>query len=87
MTALALLAAGIVLFIWRGNRSMADFTVNYKAGDRILHGETLYRVQDEHYQFKYSPYCALIYLPLALLPLPRPRPSGSPWSSSRSRPS
>jgi alpha-1,2-mannosyltransferase len=66
----AVLLAGAAVFAWRGRRAMVDFTVNYTAGDRILHGETLYRLQDEHYQFKYSPYCAMIYLPMALLPLP-----------------
>ena len=49
---------------------MADFEVNYKAGGRLLAGETLYRTADEHWQFKYSPFSALVYLPLSLLPLP-----------------
>jgi len=49
---------------------MADFEVNHKAGGRLLAGETLYRTADEHWQFKYSPFSALIYLPLSLLPLP-----------------
>ncbi len=48
---------------------MVDFEVNYKAGQRLNRGETLYRVEDEHYQFKYSPFSALIYLPLSLLSL------------------
>jgi len=70
-----LLAAGIVLaaalaFAFRVEKRMVDFTVNYTAGDRLGRGETLYRTEDEHYQFKYSPYCAMIYLPLSLLPLP-----------------
>ncbi|MBM3311041.1 MAG: DUF2029 domain-containing protein [Candidatus Aminicenantes bacterium] len=70
-----LFAAGLVLaaasaFFLRVEKRMVDFTVNYQAGDRISRGETLYRTQDEHYQFKYSPYCAVIYLPLSFLPLP-----------------
>ena len=49
---------------------MVDFEVNYKAGQRLSRGETLYRVEDGHYQFKYSPFSALIYLPLSSLSLP-----------------
>lgn len=48
---------------------MVDFEVNYKAGERISLGETLYRIEDGHYQFKYSPFSALLYLPLSFLPL------------------
>lgn len=50
---------------------MVDFEVNYKAGQRILRGETLYRLQDGHYQFKYAPFSSLLYLPLGLIPLPQ----------------
>ena len=48
---------------------MADFEVNYTAGQRLSAGETLYRTADGHWQFKYLPFSALLYLPLALLPL------------------
>ena len=48
---------------------MIDFEVNYKAGERIKWGETLYRLEDGHYQFKYSPFSSLLYLPLSFLPL------------------
>ncbi len=48
---------------------MIDFEVNYRAGQRISLGETLYRIEDSHYQFKYSPFSALLYLPLSFLPL------------------
>jgi len=48
---------------------MVDFEVNYRAGHRIWLGETLYRAEDGHYQFKYSPFSALLYLPLSFLPL------------------
>ena len=48
---------------------MIDFEVNYKAGHRIMQAETLYRVEDGHYQFKYSPFSSLIYIPLSYLPL------------------
>jgi hypothetical protein len=59
--------AAALLFGLRIRRDMVDFAVNYSAGDRLIHGETLYRTTDEHYQFKYSPFCAMIYAPLALL--------------------
>ncbi len=65
----ALLAAGWGL-VASGRGPLRDFQVNRQAGDRLLHGETLYRVSDEHYQFKYAPFSAMIYVPLALLPLP-----------------
>ncbi len=48
---------------------MVDFEVNYKAAQRLLYGETLYRVADGHYQFKYPPAAAFLYLPLTFLPL------------------
>jgi len=57
------------LFIFRVKGEMADFEVNYRAGNRLWQGETLYRTADEHYQFKYSPASALLYLPLSALPL------------------
>ncbi len=65
--AIVLLAA---LFWLKGRTAMADFEVNYKAGGRLLAGETLYRTADEHWQFKYSPFSAVVYLPLSFLPLP-----------------
>jgi len=49
-------------------KDMSDFGVCYKNGQRIIRGETLYRVSDGHLQFKYAPVSALIYAPLALLP-------------------
>ena len=48
---------------------MVDFEVNYRAGHRIWLGETLYRAEDGHYQFKYSPFSSMLYLPLSFLPL------------------
>ncbi len=48
---------------------MEDFEVNYKAGKRLLWGETLYRFEDEHFMFKYFPCSALLYVPLSYLPL------------------
>ena len=71
---LLLAAAGIVLlaavFVIKVRSGMADFEVNYRAGHRLGLGETLYRTADSHWQFKYSPFSAMVYLPLSALPLP-----------------
>jgi len=67
-----LLGAAVVLgalFFLKARSGMADFDVNFKAGQRLLAGETLYRTEDSHWQFKYSPFSALMYAPLSLLPL------------------
>jgi hypothetical protein len=53
----------------RGNHGMTDFAVNYRAGQRILRGETLYQTADGHYMFKYFPSAALFYAPLTALPI------------------
>jgi hypothetical protein len=70
--ALLVLAAVVLfslVFLFRVKDEMADFEVNYKAGQRIKSGETLYRTADGHWQFKYLPFSAFLYLPLTLLPL------------------
>ncbi len=59
----------VLLFILRVRNEMADFEVNYKAGQRLSESETLYRTADGHWQFKYLPFSALLYLPLTFLPL------------------
>ncbi len=48
---------------------MVDFEVNYRAGERLLAGETLYRPSDGHFMFKYFPFAAMLYVPLSFLPL------------------
>jgi len=53
----------------RWNHGMADFAVNYRAGQRIIAGETLYRTSDGHYMFKYFPSAAMIYAPFTALPI------------------
>jgi alpha-1,2-mannosyltransferase len=71
-TAILVLAAIVLLslvFLFRVKDEMADFEVNYKAGQRIRSSETLYRTADGHWQFKYLPFSALLYLPLTFLPL------------------
>jgi alpha-1,2-mannosyltransferase len=60
----------LVLFVTRISREMIDFTVNDTAGSRLSWGESLYRAGDGHYQFKYPPFAAMLYIPLSLLPLP-----------------
>lgn len=47
---------------------MTDFGVCFRAGDRVLAGETLYRPTDGHLQFKYAPAAALFYVPFSVLP-------------------
>jgi len=49
-------------------KDMSDFGVCYKAGQRVIAGETLYRASDGHLQFKYSPPSALFFAPLSFLP-------------------
>jgi len=66
---LALLSAMVFLFISKVQSSMIDFEVNYTAGQRLKWGEGLYRVEDEHYMFKYPPPAAILYVPLTYLPL------------------
>ncbi|MGB7294933.1 MAG: glycosyltransferase family 87 protein [Candidatus Aminicenantales bacterium] len=58
-----------LLFCFKFKSEMVDFEVNYKAGLRLSQGETLYRTTDGHWQFKYLPFSALLYLPLTYLPL------------------
>lgn len=73
-TTVLLIALGflifLILFLIKVKGEMVDFEVCYEAGKRIWIGETLYRLADEHYQFKYPPSAALFYLPLNLFPLP-----------------
>ena len=64
----AALSAAYVFGI-RWNHGMADFAVNYRAGQRVLRGETLYQAADGHYMFKYFPSAALIYAPFTALPI------------------
>lgn len=72
-TSVLLLIFGFLLFLFlfllKIQEEMVDFEVCYKAGERIQWGETLYRVEDGHYQFKYSPFSSLLFLPVAFLPL------------------
>jgi alpha-1,2-mannosyltransferase len=60
------IAAGYLVRVRAG---MVDFSVNYRAGQRLQAGETLYQTADGHYMFKYLPASALVYLPLGHLPI------------------
>jgi len=42
-------------------KDMSDFGVCYQGGERILRGETLYRISDGHLQYKYSPASAVFF--------------------------
>ena len=59
----------LLLFIFKIKDDMVDFEVNFRAAQRLQMGETIYRLADEHYQFKYMPISSFLYLPLTLLPL------------------
>lgn len=62
LLSLGCLALGIL------ENRMIDFEVNDRAARRILLGETLYRGEDGHFQFKYPPAATFLYLPLTLIP-------------------
>ena len=66
ITVIGLILAAVYFFGVR--KDMSDFGVCYKAGRRIIAGETLYRASDGHLQFKYSPASAIFFALLSLLP-------------------
>jgi len=57
-----------VVYLGRVKKDMSDFGVCYRAGQRILSGETLYRTVDGHLQYKYAPVSAFFYSAFAALP-------------------
>ncbi len=57
-----------IAFGVRARGKMYDFEVYRQAGRRVIAGESLYRVEDGHWQFKYLPAFALVVAPLAALP-------------------
>ena len=64
-----LILVGLVLgFVFRVRHDMRDFEVNYEAAQRLRRAESLYRVEDEHYMFKYLPASAILYTPLTYFP-------------------
>ncbi|MBI4888954.1 MAG: DUF2029 domain-containing protein [Acidobacteria bacterium] len=65
----ALLAcAAAAAFAVQIRHEMADFEVYRTAGARAAAVEPLYRASDGHYQFKYFPAVAFLFVPLAALP-------------------
>jgi uncharacterized membrane protein len=69
----ALPACGILilalLFAGKVSRKMPDLEVYWRAAVRARAGEPLYRVEDQHYQFKYLPAFAVLAIPGGVLPL------------------
>jgi len=66
MAGLVILAA--IVFAGRAKDQMYDFEVYRVAAARVVAGESLFRVEDGHWQFKYFPAFACLLTPLALLP-------------------
>lgn len=66
--AACLLVVTVVAFTTRARHQMYDFEVYRVAGTRVIAGESLYRVEDGHWQFKYLPAFAFVIAPLAQLP-------------------
>jgi hypothetical protein len=64
-----LLGALLAAFHGRLTREMPDFEVYWRAAVRARAAEPLYRVEDQHYQFKYLPAFAVLAVPVGLLPL------------------
>ena len=67
---LALLLGVLSAFALGVSNKMADFEVYWRGASRAAAAEPLYRVDDEHYQFKYLPAFAVLTIPLSFVPLP-----------------
>jgi len=63
--------AGFLLLEFINNRFwLPDFEVYYKAAERLLSGNNLYRyTEDGHYVYKYSPATALYFIPFTIFNL------------------
>jgi hypothetical protein len=64
-----LIIAAAVIFAVRVKGLMHDFNVYYTAAGRVWAGETLYRAEDGHWQYKYLPTFAFVLAPLSKLPV------------------
>ncbi|MEW5981187.1 MAG: glycosyltransferase family 87 protein [Acidobacteriota bacterium] len=71
---LVLLASAV--FAARVRHEMADFEVYRVGGARVVAGESLYRAEDGHWQFKYLPVFGFAVAPLSQLP---PLPARAIW--------
>jgi hypothetical protein len=58
----------VFVFHDRVTRKMPDLAVYWTAAVRARTAEALYRVEDQHYQFKYLPAFAVLAIPLGMLP-------------------
>ena len=65
-----IIVAAVTVFTLRASDSMAAFEVYWRGATRAAAAEPLYRVDDEHYRFKYFPAFAVLTIPVGLLPLP-----------------
>jgi hypothetical protein len=65
----AIVALAASAFVLRVSRTMPDFEVYWRAGERAAAAEPLYRAADGHYQFKYLPAFAVLAIPLGVPPL------------------
>jgi hypothetical protein len=63
------LALAALLFYPRVTSKMPDLEVYWRAAVRARAAAPLYRVEDQHYQFKYAPAFAVLAVPIGLLPL------------------
>jgi hypothetical protein len=72
---LAAAALGLVALLLsdRIAPEMADLQVYWRAAARAAQAQPLYRVEDQHYQFKYLPAFAVLAMPLGSLPFPAAR--------------
>ena len=59
----------VAAYTSRVRNKMVDFEVYRTAGARAAATEPLYRASDEHYQFKYLPASAFVFVPFAILPV------------------
>ena len=66
---LVIVCLGAAAFVLRLRTGMADFEVYRTAGARATAAEPLYRDSDAHYQFKYLPASAFLFVPFALVPI------------------
>jgi hypothetical protein len=58
----------LLIHIFWVRKEMTDFGVFYQGGQRILEGETVYRISDGHLQYKYSPPSAIFFSLFTLFP-------------------
>ena len=60
----------LFLLEWRNHGiNLPDFEVYYRSALRLLGGDNLYRIEsDGHFVFKYSPACAMMFIPFTIFP-------------------